>query len=258
MSVAAGALSSSAIQQNQVTITSAVATGGTGPYTYQLYRSTTTGFSPGGGTLIAGATTLTYIDTGLIPNTTYFYVMIATDTGHSNDTANSSQLTVVTAAPTQSQNQFAQSSQLGKVDLQYNINTVAVQLDSTQSGVVYAGTPVKMVSDAANLTGVPKVVAISATTDQVIGYVNYNPKNVSWVAGQALEISMAGNVISLYSAAAVTRGVQVVPVLSTNGGVAAANASGGESIVGWAFDGASAAGQLIRVVLSSPSFKFDS
>lgn len=56
------------------------ASGGTGPYTYQWYRSTSSGFTPGAGNLLAGATSLTLADSsGLSADTPYFYVCRTTD-----------------------------------------------------------------------------------------------------------------------------------------------------------------------------------
>lgn len=256
MTVTAGALTSSQIQSTSVVITSPAATGGTSPYTYQLYVSTTDSFSPSGGTLIAGATALVNTVTGLIPNTTYYFVMRVTDVGNSNVTDDSPQLTVQTAIPTQSQNQFAQAPFLGMVDMKFPYNTVSVEIDVSESGTLYAGSPVKMYANASNLKGPPKVVACSASDDEVLGYINYDVKSQSFVAGSMAEISMAGNVVYLYATAAITRGVEVTLELSTNGGVKAA-ASNSDTIVGWAYDGASAGGQLIRVFLKTPSFAVD-
>lgn len=96
MAFAAGALSVSGIQANQATLTSAVATGGTGPYDYQWYRSTTPGFTPGVGNILAGKTALSFTDTGLSGNTNYYYAVIATDTGNADATAQSTLLEVTT------------------------------------------------------------------------------------------------------------------------------------------------------------------
>lgn len=55
--------------------------GGTTPYTRQLYRSTTSGFTPGSGNRISSSATLPYTDTGLTINTTYYYVLEVDDSG---------------------------------------------------------------------------------------------------------------------------------------------------------------------------------
>lgn len=254
MTVTAGALSQVSVGSTTASLLSAAATAGTGPYTYQWYRSTTSGFTPGGGNIISGATSLTLDDTGLIPNTVYYYKVVATDTGDSNATSTSSQLAVTTAAPSQAQNQFGQSAYLGMIDQRFPYNTVSVQIDSTQSDALYAGAPLKVVDSAG---GVPKVVACDASTDQCIGFLNYNQKNITYAAGEAAEMSMKGNVMFLYATGAISRFAQVVLDVDNNG-VAAATGSTGSRIVGFAFDKATAAGQLIRVFIEAPSYTLDS
>ncbi|AXC12577.1 Chitinase [Acidisarcina polymorpha] len=50
------------------------------PVTYNLYRSTTSGFTPSSANLIAsGLTTLSYSNSGLTPSTTYHYIVEAVD-----------------------------------------------------------------------------------------------------------------------------------------------------------------------------------
>jgi len=251
MSLAAGALSKTSVGPTTASLVSGAATGGTGPYTYQWYRSTVSGFTPGGGNLIAGATALTLNDTGLIPNTQYYYEVVATDTGNGNATANSAQLAVQTSAPVLSPNQFAQSSIVGMIDMRFPYNTVAAQVDSSQATPLYAGQAVKIVD---SLDGIPKVVACAANSDEVFGFINYDVKSVTFSAGQNCEISMAGNFIYLYATTAISRGTQVQLDLSTVGGVAAKVGSSGADIVGYAFDKAAAPGALIRVHLLVPSF----
>lgn len=251
MSVTAGALSQVSVSDTKASLLSAAATAGTGPYTYQWYRSTTTGFTPGGGNIISGATSLTLNDTGLIPNTQYYYKVVATDTGASNATSTSSQLAVTTSPQSQSQNAFAQSSQVGMVDLRFPYNTVSVQIDSSQATALYAGAAVKIIDSAG---GVPKVVGCAANSDEVLGFINFDIKTVQFVAGSVAEISMAGNVMFLFATGAIARGVQVSLDLTTMGGVRAAAGNTGDDIVGWAYDKASAAGDLIRVFLKTPSF----
>jgi hypothetical protein len=76
-------------------LASTAATGGTGPYTYQWHRSTVSGFTPGSGDALSGATSLTLADAGpLTPGTTYYYILVVTDTGTSG-TINSAQFNLV-------------------------------------------------------------------------------------------------------------------------------------------------------------------
>ncbi len=254
MTFAAGALTQVSVTQSTANLSSAVATGGTSPYTYQWYRDTSAGFSPGGGNILSGKTALTLADTGLVPNTVYYYKVVATDVGNSNATATSSQLAVTTAQPTLSQNQFAQTSYIGVVDLRFAYNTVSVQIDTTQSTPVYPGTPVKMVDSAG---GIPKVIACDADSDVCLGFLNFDIKSTQYAAGDRAEMSMSGNCIFLYATAAIARGAQVRLDIAGNG-VKAVGGSSGATVVGWAYDKATSPGDLIRVFLRSPTFTVDS
>lgn len=252
MTITAGVLSQNSVGSTTAQLSATAATAGTGPYTYQWYKSTASGFSPGGGNIIAGATALTLSDSGLTPNTIWYYKVVATDTGHSNDTVTYTQLAVTTTPASMSPNSFSQSPTLGQIDLPYNYNTVAVQIDASQATALYAGSAVKIVDSAG---GVPKVVAISAEADEVFGYINFDIKNVAFLAGDAAEVSQGGNVMWLYAGGAIARGVQVTPVLLQPGTVQSAAGNTGDDIVGWAFDKAVAAGDLIRIKLLCPSFR---
>jgi hypothetical protein len=252
MSIAVGPISQVSVGSNTAQLSVAAASGGTGPYTYQWYRSTTSGFTPGAGNLISGATGLTLSDSGLVPNTIYYYEVIATDS--TSATGDSAQLAVTTTPQQLSPNQFAQVPIGGMIDMRFPYNSVSVQIDVSQATPLYPGMAVKMVNSA---NGVPKVVGIAANTDEVLGFINFDIKTVAFVAGSMAEISMAGNVIYLYSAGAIARGAQVVPALPVAGAVQQATGSTDANIVGWAFDQAPVAGSLIRVFLQCPSFAFD-
>lgn len=249
MSITAGAISLVSKTQNQVVLSATAATGGTAPYTYQWYRSTTPGFTPGGGNILAGKTALSLTDSGLIPGTQYYYSMIATDAAAATITY--AQLGAQTSVQSQQPNAFAQSSQLGMIDMRFDYNTVAVQIDASQVTPLFAGAAVKVVDSA---DGVPKVVGCAANSDEVFGFINYDVKTIAFVAGVAAEISMAGNVIYLFATAAIARGARVQLDLSTIGGVSPLVGASGADVVGWAYDKASAAGALIRVFVQTPSF----
>lgn len=251
MSLGVGPISQVSVSDTKASLSVVAASGGTGPYTYAWYRSTTSGFTPGSGNIIAGATALTLNDSGLIPNTQYYYAVKVTDTGNANATANSALLAVATAPQSLSQNQFAQSPVVGMIDMRFPYNTVSVQIDSTQATALYPGAAVKMVD---SVDGVPKVVGCSADSDEVLGFINFDIKSPSFAAGAVCEISMAGNVMYLFATGAIARGVQVSLDLTTMGGVRATSGNTGDDIVGWAYDKAAAAGALIRVFVKTPSF----
>lgn len=251
MATTAGVVTLVSKTSTTVNLNSAAATGGTGPYTYQWYRSTTSGFSPGAGNLIAGATSLNLADTGLIPGTNYFYVMRATDSGAV--TGDSAQFAAQTLSPVQNVNAFAQSPQLGMIDLRFDPDTVSVMISPNQATALFAGAAVKIDASAGN-DGVPKVIGCAANADEVFGFLNYDIKSQDFRAGKMAECSQAGNVMYLYSTTAITRGTRVTLDLSTNGGVGALVGSSGNDVVGWAYDGATAAGQLIRVKLITPGY----
>lgn len=252
MTLAVGPITQNSVGPTTASLTCAAASGGTSPYTYQWYRSTTQGFSPGGGNIIAGATALTLEDSGLIPNTQYYYVVVVTDVGNSNATANSTEKAVATSAPTLNPNQFGMTEYLGVLDLRFNTNTVAAQIDAAETATLYAGAAVKMVDSA---DGVPKVLLCDDAGDDVFGFINFNFKNVAYVAGSACEVSLKGNVMYLYATEAIARGAQVQLDTATMGGVMTADVEDA-NIVGWAYDKATAAGQLIRVYIETPSFAY--
>jgi lysophospholipase L1-like esterase len=65
------------------------ASGGTGSKTYQWYRSTTSGFTPGGGNILSGATSLSLADTAsLSVGPIYFYKLVTTDAAAQTATSN--------------------------------------------------------------------------------------------------------------------------------------------------------------------------
>ncbi len=251
MAITAGVLSQVVANSNDVQLLASAVTGDTGPTTYQWYYSTTTGFAPSGANDIPGATSLSLSLAGLIPNTTYFFKVVATDTGHSNDQVTYAQLAVVTSAASLSQNQFQQRAILGQVDMPYSFNTIAVQVDHSELEHVYPGSPLKVVD---SVGGAPKVVLCTADTDDFFGFANYNIKNSYFTAGMPLEISQEGNWIFLYATGPIARGARVQLDLLNNG-VAEAVASSGKSIVGVAMDKAVSQGDLIRVSVLATSFE---
>lgn len=254
MVLTAGVITSLGVQSNTAQLSATAASGGTGPYTQQWYRSTTTGFSPGGGNILTGQTALTLNDTDLIPNTPYYYKVVYTDTGHSNDVVTAIQLTLTTDPESQSINSFAMSPFLGMVDLKVGpTNIQAMQVDTAQATPLYAGSFVKVQN---NSNGIPTFIGIAANTDNASGVIVYDIKSQAYSAGSRAEVAQAGTCVWMYATTAIARFAQVSPDVTSQGAVQAAG--GSNAIVGYAEDAAVAYGDLIRVILTAPSFKINS
>lgn len=75
----AGTLTRGTITATQIAVTGTAASGGTAPYTYQWHRSTAQGFTPSGGTALAGQTGQNLADTTPAATTVYYYRRVDTD-----------------------------------------------------------------------------------------------------------------------------------------------------------------------------------
>lgn len=140
-------------------------------------------------------------------------------------------------------NQFAQTPTKGQADLSLNPNTLGCQVTSDEATALVPGQAVKLVD---SLGGVPKVTAVTADTDDIFGVVLYNVKNATFPALQALEVAAQDNVVYMEASAAIARGAKVMYVVT---GQKVATATAGKTVVGFAFDKATASGDLIRVYL---------
>lgn len=254
MAIAIGSISKVSVGASSVNLSVAAATGGTAPITYQWYQSKTTGFTPGSATLISGATSLSVAVSGLTPSTQYYFEVVATDA--SAVTASSAQLSVATVAASPNPNQFALAPYLGMLDLRFNGNTIAAQLDISlgASATLVGGQAVKFTITPA---GLPQVIPCVAASDACCGFVNYDIKSAVFLPGNALEISMAGNVMYLQATAAINRGQFLTQLPSavaggTIGGVVPVTGSSGFPIIGYALDSV-VSGSLVRVMLTTPA-----
>lgn len=148
----AGALTLGAVTTTTVAPTSitlaCTASGGTGTLTYQWYRSTTADLTPGAGNLLAGQTALALADTGLTPNTLYFYKLRVTDS--LAVTATTGQYAVSTTADTT-------ALKLGFIGDSISIYTPTEA--STTGGTV--NPPVVLASSLSIIAGVREVTVVN-------------------------------------------------------------------------------------------------
>ena len=249
MTITAGSLSQVALAATPLSVTVSVSpgTGGVAPLTYQWYRSTASGFTPGSTNSIPSATSTTLLDTyTLIPNTKYYYENVVADS--TGSLASSSQIAITTLAATLNINSFAQSPFVGVVDLSVgSTNVIAATIDiSAGTNVYYPGQFVKIVANT--LGGVPRVIGCATKSDAQIGCIRFAIKDLNYGANQNCEICLWGTVVWLYATGAITQFAEVCLDTTSPGGVQATGNTA--TIVGTAIDGAAAAGTLIRVMLT--------
>lgn len=240
------------IQSQSALIAWPEATGGTGPYKHNLYRSSVTGFTPGAGNKIASllaSGVLSFQDTGLIPNTVYYYVVEADDTGNADALVQSSQFTMATTLPQQlSQNVAVPTEVAGTVDQMFSANSFEGVIDAAVVGNVYPGQFVKVVNAS---TPFPTFTPATADGDDVFGTVNFDSIKPFYIAGDRVSVSSKGNVVRLFATETIAKGAQVC--LDTTA-TAAVQATGhtGKSVVGRAYDQGANNGIPFRVMLACP------
>jgi hypothetical protein len=148
---------------------------------------------------------------------------------------------------TQTLNQFYQSPEKGDLDLGFNQFTVSAVVYGSEATALVAGQAVKLV--AGTTKGLPVVTAVTGITDTVFGFVNRSLKDIDFPAKSRCEVSLKGNVMYMLSHAAVTQGAALQLELSGN---EVMNQTASNTIIGWAYDGAAGAGELIRVFIEAP------
>lgn len=145
-------------------------------------------------------------------------------------------------------NQFAQTQVLGQLDLEFNGSVVSMQVSANQATALVAGQPI-MVENSAG--GAPKVLALASNTDTTNGFVVRNLKDPNFPTYARLEVAMEGSVMYLNSGAAINRFGPVEAVQGTPGNVIAW--AGVNPVVGFAFDQATGANQLVRIFIKPPT-----
>jgi len=92
-------LGATAISSSQINLSWTASTSSCSGITYNVFRSTTSGFTPSGSNQIAtGVTTTTYSNTGLAASTTYYYLVEATNSGGTSAASNQASATTQATA----------------------------------------------------------------------------------------------------------------------------------------------------------------
>lgn len=152
---------------------------------------------------------------------------------------------------TQNMNQFKQSNVVGELDLQTGNNaavfTVLLSPSYAGTGVV-PGEGLKLVDLAgSDVAGVPPIVGVRALdADAIFGVNVFNTKRNTTQKGEIVQVAGKGAVMWLNAGAAIARGASVDLVLATPGNVVTA---AGATVLGVALDKATAADQMIRVLI---------
>lgn len=147
-------------------------------------------------------------------------------------------------------NQFAQVPIKGAIDLGITKSgVIAGIVSASQATALVPGQRVKL--DTAAQTFTPSFIA-AAASDAAIGIVMYSSKgSTTLIAGSAIEVVyFGGPVIWMEAAAAITAGASVEGV-ATGSKVQTLAAA---KRTGVALDGASAAGDLVRVIAVEPGY----
>jgi hypothetical protein len=147
----------------------------------------------------------------------------------------------------QNVNQFAQAPILGQLDLETQGTVITVRVSANQATALVAGQPFKVENSAG---GVPAVLALATAGDPVHGFIVRNLKDQNFITNARAEAALDGSIMYMNSGGAISRFGAVEVVQATPGNVVA---SGGVNpVIGLAFDQATAANQLIRVLIKVP------
>lgn len=152
---------------------------------------------------------------------------------------------------TQQLNQFAQLPILGDTATKVNLNTISVQIDPNSVNTLLPGDAVYMTAT----TGTTILVDKCSATVAPFGYVMYNVKGDNFVAGDNVEIGLAGQILFLLAGGTIIRGnnIEYDPSASLTTGPQVLASGGVNPISGLALDNATS-GNILRVMILGVSY----
>ena len=149
---------------------------------------------------------------------------------------------------TQLINQFAQTPEPGDLDLLFPGGVISARAYASLVTPLVPGQAVKLVDVGG---GVPVVTALAADTDATFGFVVRNLKDISFAANEILEVAIQGSVQYMVAGAAIARGAKIEVVTASTKVITNA---GTNPVAGFAFDKATADGDVIRVFILTPGY----
>lgn len=143
-------------------------------------------------------------------------------------------------------NQFAPTPVKGDIDLSIaESQTISCQVDSSQATALVAGQPVKLTT----AVGALPVVIAAGQTDVAFGFIKRTVQAASFNALDKVEVvGQFGPVMWLESAAAIAAGARVEDA----SGDLTVQTFTSNKVRGVALDAATAANQLLRVIITTP------
>lgn len=147
-------------------------------------------------------------------------------------------------------NQFALTTVQGQLDMEGGgANVVSAMISANQVASVIAGQAVKLENST---TRIPAVLALATSADVTWGFVVRNLKDANFPTSARVEVALAGSLMYMTAQTAnptIARGAAVEFDAATNTVLAWA---GVNPVIGYAYDAAATAGDLIRVFIDPP------
>lgn len=149
-------------------------------------------------------------------------------------------------------NQFEQGNLPGTIDLSTNPNPSVIYCRIDPNGAAadfVAGQGVRLVDAGVNDgAGPPLVDALTVDTQVPFGVILFDPKQGTHARGDVVAVAVKRSVVNMQAAAALNRGSLVSLTVATAKEVAAVGAN---AQFGYLLDKASAAGDLVRVLITT-------
>lgn len=143
-------------------------------------------------------------------------------------------------------NQFAMQPVVGQLDQSINPNIFSVRVGQAQATPLVPGQAIKLANTA---SPIPEVLA-AAANDPIFGFICYSLKQATFNAGDSLTVAGHNTIMYMQANAAITQGAKVETIAAST---TVTTALGTNTKAGFAYDKATSANQIFRVLIEVPS-----